>query len=396
MKKLFLTVALSLFVVGAFAQKKVLRDADKAFRKGEMESAIELATQATQDPETGVEPDVYILLGKIYLQQFVDSGKSDAEAAAKSLEWFKKSMDKGDEKTQEKTKETLFEQPFFNPADNTKWIGGGETLALLDYYLVSAGNAALEEEDFAKAFAMLSISAEVENSIERDFFAGYAADNAEMDEEAYEFYNRVIGHEEEYDNKNYAYNSVIQYEIDNEDYDNALAHIREAQGNYPEEEMYKKWEVDVLIQSERMDEAISGLSKIIDAGQADKTTYYTLAYLQWNNEQLEDAEKNAKKALDLDANYAEALYVAGSVIFNQAAEIMKEANLTVDDDAKYNDLKEKAMARFKEAMPMFEKALEADPNDVYSLRPLSTIYDQLGMDAKRDAILDRLDALEDN
>ncbi|PSB04561.1 hypothetical protein C7B76_32065 [filamentous cyanobacterium CCP2] len=217
-----------------------------------------------------------------------------------------------------------------------------------------------------------------------------------MDEEAYEFYNRVIGHEEEYDNKNYAYNSVIQYEIDSEDYDNALAHIREAQGNYPEEEMYKKWEVDVLIQSERMDEAISGLSKIIDAGQADKSTYYTLAYLQWNNEQLDDAEKNAKKALDLDGSYAEALYVAGSVIFNQAAEIMKEANLTVDDDAKYNDLKEKAMARFKEAMPMFEKALEADPNDVYSLRPLSTIYDQLGMDAKRDAILDRLDALEDN
>lgn len=396
MKKLFLTVALSLFVVGAFAQKKVLRDADKAFRKGEMESAIELATQATQDPETGVEPDAYILLGKIYLQQFVDSDKSDAEAAAKSLEWFKKSMDIGDEKTQEKTKETLFEQPFFSPADNTKWIGGGETLALLDYYLVSAGNAALEEEDFAKAYAMLSLSAEVENSIERDFFAGYAADNAEMDEEAYEFYNRVIGHEEEYDNKNYAYNSVIQHEINSEDYDNALAHIREAQGNYPEEEMYKKWEVDVLIQSERMDEAISGLSKIIDAGQADKSTYYTLAYLQWNNEQLDDAEKNAKKALDLDGSYAEALYVAGSVIFNQAAEIMKEANLTVDDDAKYNELKEKAMARFKEAMPMFEKALEADPNDVYSLRPLSTIYDQLGMDAKRDAILDRLDALEDN
>lgn len=390
MKKLFLTVALSLFVVGAFAQKKVLRDAEKAFKKGETSTAIDLATQATKDAETGVEPDVYILLGKIYLQEFVDSDKTDAAAAQKSLDWFKVAIEKGGEKT----KESLMEQPFFNPADNTKWIGGGETLALLDYYLVSAGNAALGEEDFELAYSMLSLSAQVESSVEREFFAGYAADNADMKEESYKHYSRVLTSPEEYENKTYAYNSVIQYELDNEDYDNALKHIREAQTQYPEEELYKKWEVDALIQSERMDEAISGLNKIIEAGSADKTTYYTLAYLQWNNEQLDDAEANAKKALELDPNYPEALYVAGSVIYNQAAEVMREANLTSDDDAKYDQLKKKALEMFKEAQPMFEKALEADPNDVYSLRPLSTIYDQLGMDAKRDAILDRLDKLE--
>ena len=73
---------------------------------------------------------------------------------------------------------------------------------------------------------------------------------------------------------------------------------------------------------------------------------------------------------------------------------MTEANTTMDDDAKYKELKDKALAKFKEAMPMFEKAVAADPNDVYSLRPLSTIYDQLGMDAKRDEILDRLEKLE--
>lgn len=390
MKKLILTAALSFLVMGAFAQKKVLRDAEKAFRKGETSSAIDLATQATKDAETGAEPDVYILLGKIYLQEFVESGKSDAAAAEKSLDWFMMALEKGDEKT----KESLFEQPFFNPQDNTKWIGGGETLALLDFYLVSSGNEALSNEDFEQAYAMLSLSAQVEPSVERDFFAGYAADNADMKDESYTYYSKVIGYEEAYDNTEYAYNSVIQYEIDKQDFDSALGHIREAQTRFPEADLYKKWEVDALIQSERMDEAIAGLSAIIEAGNADKTTYYTLAYLQWNNEQLAEAEVNAKKALEMDPDYAEALYVAGSVIYNQAAEVMKEANLTVDNDEKYNDLKKKAQDMFKEAMPMFEKALEADPNDVYSLRPLSTIYDQLGMDEKRDAILDRLDALE--
>lgn len=392
MKKLFLTVALSLFVMGAFAQKKVLRDAEKAFRKGETSTAIELATQATKDAETGEEPDVYILLGKIYLQEFVNSEKTDADAAEKSLDWFLMAMEKGDEKT----KETLLEQPFFSPGDNTQWIGGGETLALLDYYLVSAGNAALSEDDFETAYDMLSLSARVESTIEREFFAGYAAFNADLSDEAYMHYKKVIAFPDEYENKNYAYNGVIEYELKQADpnYDNILALIRKAQTLFPEEELYRNWEVDVLIQSERMDEAISGLTKIIEAGSADKKTFYTLAYLQWNNEQYEDAEVNAKKALELDPNYADALYVAGSVIYNRAAEVMKEANTTADDDETYEALKKKAQDLFKEAQPMFEKALESNPDDVYSLRPLSTIYDQLGMEAKRDAILDRLDRLE--
>lgn len=389
MKKLFFTIALSLLAVGAFAQKKVLKDAEKALKKGELETAIELATQASNDPETGAEVDVYIVLGKAYLQKFVDSGKQDVDAARTSLDWFLKAKGMGDDKVVE----TLMEQPYFNPADNSQWIGGGETIGLLDYYFITEGNSALEAEDYERAYEMLALSAEIEGNVAKDFFAGYAADNADKKNEAYKYFLKVLDYDEEYENVNFAYSSVIQYEVEAKDFENALKHIREGQKQFPDDKLYKNWEVDVLIQSERMDEAIAGLTEIIKNGSPDKTTYYTLAYLQWNNNQLVEAEINAKKALEMDANYNEALYVAGSVIFNQAADIMKEANLTTEE-AKYNALKEKAMDRFKEALPMFEKQLEKDPNDVYSLRPLSTIYDQLGMDAKRDAILDRLDKID--
>ena len=211
---------------------------------------------------------------------------------------------------------------------------------------------------------------------------------------AYEYYKKVIAYDEEYENKNYAYNMVIQHQMENEMFDEALASIRAAQKAFPEDDIYRQWEVDVLIQTKKMDEAIENLKKLIEGGNAEKNIYYMLAYLQWNNDNLDDAEKNAKKALELDPNYAEALYVAASVIYNKGAAFMTEANTTMDDDAKYKELKDKALAKFKEAMPMFEKAVAADPNDVYSLRPLSTIYDQLGMDAKRDEILDRLEKLE--
>ena len=389
MKKLFFTFALSFLVMGAFAQKKVLKDAQKAFRKGEMESAIELATQATQDAETGAEADVYLLLGDIYKEKYVQDGKTDAELAKTSYEWYQKAIEKGGNKV----KEDLMKEAVVNPQDPTKTLGGGG-LGQLEAFLLDRGNKALEEEDYETAYQLLRVATMIRTEIAKDFFVGYAAQNAEADDVAYEYYKKVIAYDEEYENKNYAYNMVIQHQMENEMFDEALASIRAAQKAFPEDDIYRQWEVDVLIQTKKMDEAIENLKKLIEGGNAEKNIYYMLAYLQWNNDNLDDAEKNAKKALELDPNYAEALYVAASVIYNKGAAFMTEANSTMDDDAKYKELKDKALAKFKEAMPMFEKAVAADPNDVYSLRPLSTIYDQLGMDAKRDEILDRLEKLE--
>jgi len=170
--------------------------------------------------------------------------------------------------------------------------------------------------------------------------------------------------------------------------------VKKAKAEYPSEKNYSNIEVDLLIRANRMDQAIEGLQGIVDNGSPTKETYYTLAYLQWNNEELAKAEATAMKAIELDPNYTDALYVAASAIYNIAAEYMTEANTTVDDDDKYKELKEKATQRFKDAQPLFEKCLEADPNDLYSLRPLSTIYNQLGMNDKSMAMLDRIDAIE--
>lgn len=391
MKRLILTIALSLFVVmGAYAQKKVLKNASKALRKGELQEAITLAEQAAQDPETGQDPDTYITLGQAYLKTFVNSEFNNYDAANKSLSWYEKAMEVGDEKTTE----MLLEQPFFNPKDPTEYIGGGENLGLLEYYLITQFNDKLQNDDFEGAYELGVISSKINPSVEKAFFAGYAADNAGLKEEAYKAFNEVIAFNEAYDNLEYTFNYVIQYERNNDKFDEALETARKAQEMYPQAKVFKDWEVDLLIQSDRMDEAISGLQKIVDAGEADKVTYYTLGYLQWNNEQLSAAEESAKKALELDPDYLDALYVAGSVVFNQGAEIMREANAEVDDNDRYERLREQALTRFKEAQPMFEKCLATNPDDIYSLRPLSTIYDQLSMPDERDALLDRIDKID--
>lgn len=83
MKKLFLTVVLSFLAVGVFAQKKVLKEAEKALRKGEIDNAITNATQASQDAETKV--DALVLLGDIYQEKFLTGGLTNMEDAQKKL-----------------------------------------------------------------------------------------------------------------------------------------------------------------------------------------------------------------------------------------------------------------------------------------------------------------------
>ena len=390
MKRLLFTALLSFLVMGATAQKKVLKNAEKAYKKGELQEATSLANQAAENSETQNEPSVYSLLGKISLQQFVASDFSDYDAAGKSLELFNKAIDLSDEKGVEKIKEA----PIFNPADLTKWFGGGDELGLLEHYLVTESNKALDAEEYKKAYNLLMYAYDIAPSVEKAFFVGYGAENSDDEETAMEYYAIVSEYDSAYDNKSYAFQTLIQHYSDKEDFDSALDYVRKAKVAFPEEKNFNNWEVDLLIKAERIDQAIAGLQGLIDAGGASKETYYTLSYLQWNNEELDKAEKTAMEALKLDPNYTDALYVAASAIYNQAADFMTTANTTVDDDAKYKELKEKAAARFKDALPLFERCLAADANDLYYLRPLSTIYDQLGMGDKRDEMLDRIDAIE--
>ncbi|MFY0591973.1 hypothetical protein [Roseivirga sp.] len=391
MKKLVFTLALSILAMGVFAQKKVLKGAEKAFKKGDYEQAVTLANQAAENAETKDNPSVYTVLGKVSLQKYVAGEFNDIADAAESLKQFNKAIELSDEKNKAK----LTENPIFNPLDPTKQIDGGTAYGLLEHHLTIESNKALEVEDFEKAHPMLNLLYEMDPTvIERAFFAGYSAENADLDEVAMKFYKIVMNYDGDYDNKEYALKTVISMLVNAKDYEPALEAIRRGKELYPGDKWYSTNEVTVLVESDQMDEAVTGLQEIVAAGNADKGNYYTLAFLMLNKDDFVKAEENAKKALELDPDYADVYYVLGSAIYNQAADIMTNANTEIDDDAKYEALKQQAVEKFKESMPMFIKMLEVDPNDLYALRPLSTIYDQLKMPEKRDELLDKIDKLE--
>ena len=200
--------------------------------------------------------------------------------------------------------------------------------------------------------------------------------------------------EEKFENASFVYNGLIDiYFNTTKDYDKALKYARTAKKLYPEEKSYKDLEIDILIRADKMDEAISGLEGVIQGGQATEATYYTLAYLLWSNGDNEKALENTAKALEINPKYYDALYVAGSVHYNEAVELLKEANNT-DDNDEFAKLRESALEKFKVCQPIFEECRSQKPEDLYILRPLSTIYDQLKMPEQRDEVLAKIDEIE--
>jgi hypothetical protein len=76
---------------------------------------------------------------------------------------------------------------------------------------------------------------------------------------------------------------------------------------------------------------------------------------------------------------------------NRAIEILGEADaLPLNEEDKYNSMKEQANEMLKESLPYLEKADNLQPDDPFTLRTLKDIYTRLGMLEKLKGINERL------
>lgn len=395
MKNLSSILILLFSISFSYAQTQNLRKAKNSLKKKDYTTAIKLASQAATNADTKDNPDVYLILGQSNMYLF-EGSSNNISLAQQSLDNFRTAIEKGGETM----KEGLMKEVVMN-AKNERLTGGD--IMYLQNLLTRQANAHFEAQEYDKSYDHFLMANEiVPNDIVLNFYTGYSAYAESNNEVAVEKYQKVIAlnealpSDEKYANARFAFNGLIDiYFTKQLDYDKALKYIKIAKATYPDEQIYKDYEVDVYIKSDRMEEAIQGLRDRVNSGDATKQTYYMMGYLYMNNDNLEEAKKAADQALSLDPGYYDALYVAGSVCYNQASELLKTANNT-SDDAEYGKLTKDANAKFRAAMPYFEKAIVLLPEDSYSLNPLATIYDRLNMDDKRDEILARLAKLEGN
>ena len=235
--------------------------------------------------------------------------------------------------------------------------------------------------------------------------AAYSGDDTEKSAEFFKTFAETGKANED------AYTRWIYLERElNKDYDAALAAIDMAKQQFPDNLDYMRDEINILMLTDRMDEAREKIVVAIERDPDNYTLYLTLAFMYDNlattaiqNDDYETAKENLGvavenygKVLELKPDNVEATFNLGVVYVNLAKEHYDLAR-----DMDYATYQKEGPAKMKmgddvlkKGIPYMEKAHELSPEDVDILQALQQMYNQLKMNDKAMEVTDKIEALQ--
>jgi tetratricopeptide (TPR) repeat protein len=132
------------------------------------------------------------------------------------------------------------------------------------------------------------------------------------------------------------------------------------------------------------------ITEALEKNPNDEVLIFNLGVTCANANQLEDAEKYYRKAIELKPDFMNAYLNLADLVLKPDAKIVEEMNKikgTSDSEMKkYNVLKEQRQKMFYKAMPLYEKAHELDPKDDLVKGNLKSVYNYLELTDKAKAL----------
>lgn len=389
---LLLSIALCIAATGAFAQKKAVSQA-QSIAKGnnaDFAEARALIQGALENPETKDDAKTWYVAGYVEDQQFSSERMKELlgqqpnqPVMYKALLSILPYMVKAYELDQLPDAKGKVKPKY------TKDIKG--VLSANHIYYLNAGAFYFDEKDYKTAseafeqylaisdlpmFAGESVAERDSNYMTVQFYAGVAATQLGDPQKAIAALNRAkeFGFRQ---NDTYQY---LYYEYDQlKDTANMEAIAKEGMKLFPEDPNFILNLINIYIYSNRNDEAIDYLNQVIADDPNNPQLYDVLGNVYESGlKDYENAEKNYSKALEIDPNYIEASSNLGRVYYNQAINVQGDANM-ISDNKLYQVEIAKAKALFEKALPYFQKAHAAKPEQREYLIALRGIYYNLNM-----------------
>ncbi len=199
------------------------------------------------------------------------------------------------------------------------------------------------------------------------------------------------------------------------DIEGANAILQEGMVKYPEDKGLMFAEINDALARGDLEALVGKLERAMESEPDNITIPTTLGnvYDQMYQKAIADedfesaevhysnAKKNFAKAMELDPDYFDAVYMMGAVEYNRAAQLAAELNLLSEDYSKegtkkYDAKKAEMMLQFDKALPYFLKAESlntTDRNTIIALREIYARKDQLD---KSNEYKNKLDALPTN
>lgn len=402
MKRVLLTVALCVAASASFAQKKAVSEAQSIAKSSNADfgEAKTLIKGALENPETKDDAKTWYVAGFIEDQQF------NAERAKQIL---------GQQPNEPVMYEALYGiLPYFQKAYELDQLPNEKgkvkpkyskdiksILSANHVYLFNGGAYYFDKQEYKKAYDFFNQYVEIS---ELPMFAGtqtaekdstfmtvqfYAAAAASLAKDS----KLAIAALERAKKTPYRQNDVYQYLC--YEYGEARTPedslmlektLEEGLQVFPDSSFYLNNLINIYIYSNRNEKALELLNIAIQKSPNDANLYNVMGRVYETG--LKDnvnAEKYFKLALEKDPNLTDALSNIGRIYYNQGVNKLSEANM-INDSKKYQEELGHAKELFKQALPYYKKAHEAEPEKMDNMIALRGIYYNLNMGPELEAI----------
>jgi tetratricopeptide (TPR) repeat protein len=395
MKKLILSLALVGIATMAFAQKKVVKSAEKNFKNGDLEIALEEVNAALSDPETKDDPNTMLLKAKIQTKMFEkdeENNMETVETGRNAFSNFNITMEmSGNDKESKVGKEVYKEDiPGVLP-DNLRPF----SLESLRQASFSKAISAYEVDDYEMSFEFFSLVSDIDpKDTTAAFNAGFLANDIGKYEEAKVLFNRLLEIEDY--NKLNAYYFLIQIASgEDKDPEAAYKYVSMARKDYPEDKTLSEFEVQLLLQMNKMEEAMASVKSALKDDPNNAGLLLRHGYLMEQSGDMDGALGEYKKAVVADPNFFEGNYYAGAIYVDRARAILAEVNNLSDEEWEKRAplMSKEADDLYKDAIPYFTKASDLKPENTEILEILFQIHTRLKNEGEAEKYNQKLIAL---
>jgi tetratricopeptide (TPR) repeat protein len=171
--------------------------------------------------------------------------------------------------------------------------------------------------------------------------------------------------------------------------DEAKAAVSDARNANPNDNSLILTEADLYLKLNDMTNFTRLVNEALENDPNNKLLYFNLGVTSANSNKLDEAEKNYKKAIEIDPNYFDALLNLSELKLRADERYVTEMNklgTSEKDNKRYEVIKAEREKCFKSVLPYLEKAVELKPEDDAAKKTLLSVYNALEMTDKYKAL----------
>ncbi len=165
--------------------------------------------------------------------------------------------------------------------------------------------------------------------------------------------------------------------------------VAEARAANPEDSGLILTEAELYLQIKDYDNYTRLVNEALQKDPTNVDLVYNLGVISTNANKLEDAEKYYRRAIELDANYFNALLNLSELLLRSDEKFVTEMNklgTSEKDNKRYEVIKAERNKNFKSMLPFLEKAVELKSDNDAAKKTLLSVYNALEMTDKYKAL----------